>query len=49
MVYVEPDKLYEMAKYALSKDLQFTAHSVGDGAVERLVDTYARIGENDFP
>jgi len=49
MVYVEPEKLYEMAKHALSKDLQFTAHSVGDGAVERLVDTYARIGENDFP
>lgn len=49
MVYVEPDKLYTMAKHALSKDLQFTAHSVGDGAVERLVDTYARIGENDFP
>ena len=49
MVYVEPEKLYTMAKHALSKDLQFTAHSVGDGAVERLVDTYARIGENDFP
>lgn len=49
MVYVEEEKLYTMAKHALSKDLQFTAHSVGDGAVERLVDTYARIGENDFP
>lgn len=49
MVYVEPDKLYTMARHALSKDLQFTAHSVGDGAVERLVDTYARIGEQDFP
>ena len=49
MVYVEPDKLYEMAKYALSKELQFTAHSVGDGAVERLVDTYERIAKEDFP
>jgi hypothetical protein len=49
MIYVEPDKLYEMAKYALSKDLQFTAHSVGDGAVERLVDTYERIAKDDFP
>lgn len=49
MVYVDPDKLYEMARHALSKELQFTAHSVGDGAVERLVETYARIGENDFP
>lgn len=49
MVYVEPDKLYEMARHALAKDLQFTAHSVGDGAVERLVDTYERIAKNDFP
>lgn len=48
MVYVEPEKLYTMAKHALAKGLQFTAHSVGDGAVERLVDAYARIGENDF-
>ncbi len=49
MVYVDPEKLYTMAKHALSKDLQFTAHSVGDGAVERLVDTYVRIAENEFP
>lgn len=49
MVYVEPDKLYEMARYALEKGLQFTAHSVGDGAVERLVDTYERIAREDFP
>lgn len=49
MVYVEPDKLYTMARHALSRDLQFTAHSVGDGAVERLVDTYARIDTEDFP
>ncbi len=47
--YVEPDKLYEMAKYSLEKDLQFTAHAVGDGAVETLVDAYSRIAENDFP
>ncbi|MBU6301213.1 MAG: amidohydrolase [Verrucomicrobia bacterium] len=49
MRYIEPDKLYRLAKAALSRELQFTAHSVGDGAVETLVDTYARIAENDFP
>lgn len=49
MVYVEPEKLHEMARHALSKGLQFTAHSVGDGAVERLVDVYAKIGTEDFP
>lgn len=49
MVYVDPEKLYTMARHALSRDLQFTAHSVGDGAVKRLVDVYSRIDDNDFP
>ena len=49
MRYVDPDKLYRMAKAALSQELQFTAHSVGDGAVDTLVNTYVRIAENDFP
>lgn len=49
MVYVEPEKLHTMARHALSKGLQFTAHSVGDGAVERLVDVYVKIGTEDFP
>lgn len=49
MRYVEPEKLYQIAKYALERELQFTAHSVGDGAVETLVDAYVRIAENDFP
>jgi len=49
MRYVDPDKLYRIAKAALSQELQFTAHSVGDGAVDTLVQTYVRIAENDFP
>ena len=49
MRYVDPGKLYEIAKYALERDLQFTAHAVGDGAVETLVNAYSRIAENDFP
>lgn len=48
-VFVEPDRLYELAKLCLENNLQITAHAVGDAAVERLVDTYARIAENDFP
>lgn len=48
-VFVEPERLYEVAKLCLENDLQITAHAVGDAAVERLVDTYARIAENDFP
>ena len=49
MRYVEPDKLYRIAKAALSQELQFTAHSVGDGAVDTLVQTYVRIAKTDFP
>ncbi len=47
--YAEPDKVYEIAKTVLENDLQMTAHAVGDGAVETLVNAYARIAENDFP
>lgn len=49
MRYVDPEKLYHLAKAALSQELQFTAHSVGDGAVDALVQTYVRIADNDFP
>ena len=48
LLYVEPSKLYQMAKLALENDLQFTAHSVGDGAVHALIDAYERISNKDF-
>lgn len=46
--FIPQDKLERMARYALERDLQFTAHSVGDGAVHALVDAYAAINET-FP
>jgi predicted amidohydrolase YtcJ len=49
VLFIQPEKLYEIAKLALSNELQFTAHSVGDGAVHNMIDAYARINENDFP
>lgn len=49
LLYIEASKLYEMSKIALKNDLQFTAHSVGDGAVEALIDAYERIAKEDFP
>jgi predicted amidohydrolase YtcJ len=49
LLYIEPSKLYQMSKLALQSDLQFTAHSVGDGAVEALIDAYERISRHDFP
>ena len=47
--FIEPEKLYQMARLALANDLQFTAHSQGDAAVAALVDTYERINRDDFP
>lgn len=43
--FIPQDKLERIARYALERDLQFTAHSVGDGAVEALVDAYAAVNE----
>jgi predicted amidohydrolase YtcJ len=48
MKYVEPGKLFQIARLALSKDLQLTAHSVGDGAVHALIDAYEEVN-NHFP
>ena len=47
--FIEPEKLYRIAKLALSNDLQFTAHAQGDAAVEAMVEAYERINKNDFP
>jgi predicted amidohydrolase YtcJ len=47
--FIEPEKLYQMAKLALANDLQFTAHSQGDAAVAAMVDAYERINRDDFP
>lgn len=46
--YIAQEDLVHMARYALERDLQFTAHSVGDGAVHALIDAYAEINK-DFP
>lgn len=48
LLFIPEDRLEQMARYALERDLQFTAHSVGDGAVEALVATYAAINR-DLP
>lgn len=48
LLYIQPDKLRQIAKLALENDLQMTAHTVGDGAVQVLVDTYESLNEG-FP
>jgi predicted amidohydrolase YtcJ len=47
--FIEPEKLYHMAKVALENGLQFTAHSQGDAAVDAMIDAYERINRDDFP
>ena len=48
MRYIEPGKLFQIAKLALEHKLQPTSHSVGDGAVHALIDAYEEIN-NSFP
>ena len=48
MRYIEPGKLYQIAKLALKNDLQPTSHSVGNGAVHALIDAYEEVN-NSFP
>lgn len=49
MLFIQPDKLYEIMKEALHHDFQFTAHSVGDGAVHTFLEAAERINSHDFP
>lgn len=46
--FIEPEKLYRIARLALDNGLQFTAHAQGDAAVEAMVDAYERIDREDF-
>lgn len=48
ILQIEPDRMYEIAKLCLANDLQITAHSVGDGAVETLVAVYRRVNDEAF-
>ncbi len=48
MRYIDPGKLYQIARFALKNDMQFTAHSVGDGAVHAMLDAYSEINQ-EFP
>jgi predicted amidohydrolase YtcJ len=48
MRFIEPGKLFQIARSALKNELQFTTHSVGDGAVTAMIDAYAEVN-NEFP
>ena len=46
--FIPQENLVHLARFALQRELQFTAHSVGDGAVQALIDAYAEINR-EFP
>jgi predicted amidohydrolase YtcJ len=46
--YIDAESLYRAVRLALQNDLQFTAHSQGDGAVHALVEAYERVNR-EFP
>ena len=46
--FIPQEELVHMARFALQRELQFTAHSVGDAAVQALIDAYAEINR-EFP
>ena len=45
MIFIEPGVLVELVRAAVESGLQFTAHSVGDGAVHSLLDAYEKVNE----
>ncbi len=42
---INPERLYQISKMALTNELQMTAHAVGDGAVHNLIDAYRTVIE----
>ena len=46
MLFIEKDALRKYVRTAVECKLQFTAHSVGDGAVHNLVEVYDEINES---
>lgn len=45
VLFIPKDRLLPMVRTATESGLQFTAHTVGDGAVETLVDVYDELSE----
>ncbi len=44
--FIDDEKLAPIVQAAVESNLQFTAHSVGDGAIHALLDAYAKVNEN---
>lgn len=45
VLFIEPEKLLPIVRATVESGLQFTAHSVGNGAVTNLVDAYEEVNK----
>ncbi|MCX8036499.1 MAG: amidohydrolase [Candidatus Sumerlaeia bacterium] len=45
-LFIPPDKLTPMVRSVVENNLQFTAHTVGDGAVHTLLDAYEEVNRS---
>ncbi len=45
-LFIQPDKLTAMVRAVVESNLQFTAHTVGDGAVHTLLDAYEEVNRS---
>src|SRR5262249_27192059 len=45
VLFIPPDRLLPIVREAVQSGLQFTAHSVGDGAVHALLDAYEAVNK----
>ncbi len=45
VLFIPPERLVPMVRAAVESGLQFTAHSVGDGAVHALLDAYEQVNK----
>jgi hypothetical protein len=47
VLFIPPERLVPMVRVAVQCGLQFTAHSVGDGAVQTLLDAYEEVNREN--
>jgi predicted amidohydrolase YtcJ len=45
ILFIEPDKLKTLVHTTVEQGLQYTAHSVGDGAIHTLLDAYEEVNK----
>jgi len=45
VLFIPPERLVPMVRITVASGLQFTAHSVGDGAVHALLDAYEQVNQ----